>query len=111
MTAAGSARGGRLAATLAFVLVAAAALVLVVVARRPARERGGSPIRGLMAVPPGAPVKEFWAVIVYDPQTRFMLRNAQMLPEISSQKPGSVINPDTFADVPFGPAPPPVTAG
>ena len=60
-------------------------------------------------LPPDVPVKEFWAVTVYDPQTRSMLRTDQALPEVSSQMPGTVINPDTSADVYFGPEPPPAT--
>jgi hypothetical protein len=56
-------------------------------------------------LPPGVPVKEFWAVTVYDPQTRSMLRTDQVLPEVSSQMPRTVINPDTSADVWFGPEP------
>lgn len=57
-------------------------------------------------LPPDVPVKEFWALTVYDPQTRSMLQTAQMLPEVSSQMPRTVINPDTSADVWFGPEAP-----
>ena len=57
-------------------------------------------------LPPEVPVKKFWAVTVYDPQTRRMLQTAQVLPEVSSQMPRTVINPDTSADVWFGPMAP-----
>ena len=57
-------------------------------------------------LPPDVPVREFWAVTVYDPQTRSMLLTDQPLPEVSSKMPGTVINPDTSADVYFGPAAP-----
>ena len=57
-------------------------------------------------LPPDVPVKEFWAVTIYDPQTRSMLRTEQMLPEVSSKMPATVINPDTSADVYFGPQAP-----
>ena len=57
-------------------------------------------------LPPDVPVKEFWAITVYDPQTRSMLQTAQVLPEVSSQMPRTVINPDTSADVWFGPVAP-----
>jgi hypothetical protein len=57
-------------------------------------------------LPPDVPVKEFWAATVYDPQTRSMLQTEQVLPEISSQMPGTVINADTSTDVYFGPEPP-----
>ena len=54
-------------------------------------------------LPPDVPVKEFWAVTIYDPQTRSMLRTDQRLPEVSSKMPATVINPDTSADVYFAP--------
>ena len=57
-------------------------------------------------LPPDVPVKEFWAVTVYDPQTRAMLPTEQVLPEVSSHMPSTVINPDTSADVWFGPQAP-----
>ncbi len=57
-------------------------------------------------LPPDVPVKEFWALTVYDPQTRGMLPTGQVLPEVSSHMPGTVINPDTSADVYFGPEAP-----
>ena len=66
---------------------------------------GGKTYR--LHLPPDAPVKEFWAVTIYDPQTRSMLRTDQLLPETSSQKPGIIINEDTSADVYFGPQPVP----
>jgi hypothetical protein len=66
---------------------------------------GGKSYR--LHLPPDAPVKEFWAVTVYDPQTRAMLPTEQVLPEVSSHMPGTVINADTSADVYFGPVPPP----
>ena len=65
---------------------------------------GGKTYR--LHLPPDVPVKEFWAVTVYDPQTRSMLLTDQPLPEVSSQMPGTVINPDTSADVYFGPEAP-----
>ncbi len=64
---------------------------------------GGKSYR--LHLPPDVPVKEFWAVTIYDPQTRSMLRTEQLLPEVSSKMPATVINPDTSADVYFGPEP------
>jgi hypothetical protein len=58
-------------------------------------------------LPPYIPVKDFWSVLVYDPQTRSMLQTDQRFPSISSQKKGIIINPDTSVDVYFGPEPPP----
>jgi hypothetical protein len=57
-------------------------------------------------LPPGIPIKDFWSLIVYDPQTRSMLQTDQQFPSISSQKKGININPDTSVDVWFGPKAP-----
>jgi hypothetical protein len=54
-------------------------------------------------LPPGIPVKNFWSVLVYDPQTRSMLQTDQRFPSVSSQKAGLVVNPDSSVDVHFGP--------
>ena len=57
-------------------------------------------------LPPHVPAKDFWSLIVYDPQTRSMLQTDQRFPSLSSQKQGIVVNPDTSVDVYFGPEPP-----
>ncbi len=57
-------------------------------------------------LPPNMPAKDFWSVLVYDPQTRSMLQTDQQFPSISSQKKDLVVNPDTSVDVYFGPEPP-----
>ena len=57
-------------------------------------------------LPPNIPVKDFWSVLVYDPQTRSMLQTDQKFPSLSSQKEGVVVNPDTSVDLYFGPEPP-----
>jgi len=57
-------------------------------------------------LPPDIPVKDFWSVLVYDPQTRSMLQTDQRFPSLSSQKADLVVNPDTSVDVYFGPEPP-----
>ena len=57
-------------------------------------------------LPGNIPVKNFWSVLVYDPQTRSMLQTDQRFPSLSSQKTGLIINPDTSVDVYFGPEPP-----
>jgi hypothetical protein len=57
-------------------------------------------------LPPNVPVKDFWSLIVYDPQTRSLLQTDQRFPSISSQKKDILINPDTSVDVYFGPEPP-----
>ena len=57
-------------------------------------------------LPGPIPAKDFWSVVVYDPQTRSMLQTDQRFPSLSSQKPDLATNPDTSADVYFGPVPP-----
>jgi hypothetical protein len=57
-------------------------------------------------LPGPIPAKDFWSILVYDPQTRSMLQTDQQFPSVSSQKPDIAINPDTSADVYFGPEPP-----
>jgi hypothetical protein len=58
-------------------------------------------------LPPDIPAKDFWSIIVYDPQTRSMLQTNQQFPGTSSQKPDITINPDSSVDIWFGPEPPP----
>jgi len=68
---------------------------------------GGKTYR--LHLPAGIPAKDFWSVIVYDPQTRSMLQTDQRFPSLSSQKEGTTMNPDSSVDVYFGPSPPPGT--
>jgi hypothetical protein len=57
-------------------------------------------------LPPHIPAKDFWSVVVYDNQTRSELQTDQQFPTVGSEKEGVVINPDTSADVYFGPTAP-----
>ena len=57
-------------------------------------------------LPPNIPAKNFWSIVVYDPQARSMLQTDQQFPSISSQKKGITVNPDTSVDVYFGPEAP-----
>jgi hypothetical protein len=57
-------------------------------------------------LPPHIPARDFWSIVVYDTQTRSMLQTDQPSPSVSSQKHGVVVNPDTSADVYFGPRSP-----
>jgi hypothetical protein len=65
---------------------------------------GGKTYR--LHLPPNIPAKDFWSVVVYDPQTRSLLQTDQRFPSVSSQKKDLVVNPDTSVDVYFGPEPP-----
>ncbi|MCK9422816.1 MAG: DUF1214 domain-containing protein [Bacteroidales bacterium] len=58
-------------------------------------------------LPPNIPAKDFWSVIVYDPQTRSLLQTDQQFPSAGNQKKGIVYNPDNSVDVFFGPVAPP----
>src|ERR1700676_3238543 len=53
-----------------------------------------------------SPGKNFWSVVVYDNQTRSELQTDQQFPTVGSEKEGVVTNPDTSADVYFGPTAP-----
>ena len=57
-------------------------------------------------VPPDVPANQFWAVTVYDVQTRSMLQTDQRFPEITSADADIEQNPDGSYDVYFGPKPP-----
>ena len=65
---------------------------------------GGKSYR--LRLPAPIPAKDFWSILVYDPQTRVMLQTDQQFPSLSSQKPDIAVNPDASVDVWFGPEPP-----
>ncbi|HET9016932.1 MAG TPA: DUF1254 domain-containing protein [Thermomicrobiaceae bacterium] len=52
------------------------------------------------------PAKDFWSILLYDPQTRSMLQTDQRFPSLSSQKTDIAVNLDGSVDVYFGPEPP-----
>lgn len=64
---------------------------------------GGKSYR--LHLPPQVPVKNFWSVVVYDAQSRSMLRNGQKFPTVSHYT-GPEINADGSVDVYFGPEAP-----
>jgi hypothetical protein len=68
---------------------------------------GGKTYR--LRVPPHVPAKDFWSVVVYDPQTRSMLQTDQQFPSLSSEK-GLVHNDDGSTDLIFAPRRPDNTA-
>lgn len=65
---------------------------------------GGKAYR--LHLPPNIPAKDFWSVVVYDPQTRSFLQTDQQFPSMSSQKKDLIVKRDTSVDVYFGPEPP-----
>lgn len=57
-------------------------------------------------IPANPPVKSFWAVTIYDPQTRSMLQTSQPFPTVGSQTKGIKKNKDGSTDIYFGPKAP-----
>jgi hypothetical protein len=57
-------------------------------------------------LPPNVPVNNFWAVTLYDTQTRCMLQTSQLFPTKGSQSEGFVKNEDGSYDLYFAPEAP-----
>jgi len=54
-------------------------------------------------LPPNVPVKDFWAVTLYDTQTRSQLQTSQKFPTVGSQDKGLKKNADGSYDIYFAP--------
>ena len=59
-----------------------------------------------LTLPPNVPAKNFWSVVVYDPQTRSELQSGQPYPSKSSQTGEVKENSDGSIDLYFGPEAP-----
>jgi hypothetical protein len=57
-------------------------------------------------LPPNPPAKDFWAVTIYDPQTRSQLQTSQPFPTVGSQTEGLKANKDGSYDLYFAPKAP-----
>jgi hypothetical protein len=57
-------------------------------------------------IPANPPVNNFWAVTIYDTQTRSMLQTSQLFPTVGSQTEGLIQNEDGSTDIYFGPKAP-----
>ncbi len=57
-------------------------------------------------IPPNVPVNDFWALTIYDTQTRSMLQTDQPFPTVGSQDKGFMQNKDGSYDVYFAPVAP-----
>jgi hypothetical protein len=59
-----------------------------------------------LRLPPNPPVKAFWALTMYDNQTRSQLQTSQKYPTVGSQTKGIKKNADGSYDIYFSPMPP-----
>jgi len=60
----------------------------------------------MLNIPANVPAKDFWSVVVYDPQTRSELQTGQKFPSKNNKKTKLLENPDGSVDLYFGPKPP-----
>jgi hypothetical protein len=59
-----------------------------------------------LTIPPNPPVKDFWSIVLYDPQTRSMLETDNPFPSINSELSNLEKNSDGSVDLYFGPQAP-----
>jgi hypothetical protein len=60
-----------------------------------------------LTLPKGIPAKDFWSIVLYDPQTRSILQTPRTaFPSLNSERSGAEMNPDDSCTVYFGPEPP-----
>jgi hypothetical protein len=59
-----------------------------------------------MNIPANVPAKDFWSVVVYDPQTRSQLQTGQPFPAKNNKRHKLDINKDGSVDLYFGPKAP-----
>ena len=57
-------------------------------------------------IPADVPAKEFWSVVVYDPQTRSELQTSQPFPSKNNKRDDLYVNADGSVDLYFGPKAP-----
>jgi hypothetical protein len=57
-------------------------------------------------LPPNPPAKDFWSVVIYDPQTRSELQTNQPYPSKNNKRDDLIYNDDGSVDLYFGPNPP-----
>lgn len=58
-----------------------------------------------LTLPPDVPAKNFWSIIVYDPQTRSLLQTSDRYPSLNSLTGTVAANADGSIDLHFGPEP------
>jgi hypothetical protein len=57
-------------------------------------------------IPADPPAKDFWSVVIYDPQTRSELQTSQPFPSKNNKRDDLIYNEDGSVDLYFGPNPP-----
>jgi hypothetical protein len=74
------------------------------------RDKNGEFLDGaqnyMLTIPANPPVKDFWSVVVYDPQTRSQLQTGQPFPSRNDQKYDLIENDDGSVTLYFGPEAP-----
>ena len=63
-----------------------------------------------LALPADVPAKDFWSVVVYDPQTRSELQTGQPFPSVNSRRTPLAYRDDGSVTLSFGPARPDIDA-
>lgn len=70
----------------------------------------GKPLDGAkhyrLRIPKNVPAKDFWSVVVYDPQTRSELQTSQPFPSKNNKRDKLIANADGSIDLYFGPVAP-----
>ena len=70
-------------------------------------DKNGNPIDGSknykLRIPANVPAKNFWSVVVYDPQTRSELQTSQPFPSKNNKRDQLMENADGSVDLYFGP--------
>ena len=59
-----------------------------------------------LTLPPGVPAKDFWSIVVYDPQTRSELQTGQPFPSKNNTRDPLAAHPDGSITLTFGPTEP-----
>jgi hypothetical protein len=75
-----------------------------------AKDRDGNYLDGSkrykLNIPANPPAKDFWSVVIYDPQTRSELQTSQPHPSKNNKRDALIYNEDGSVDLYFGPNPP-----
>lgn len=74
------------------------------------RDRSGNYLDGSktyrLNIPANVPAKDFWSVVIYDPQTRSELQTGQPFPSKNNKRDDLMVNADGSVDLYFGPKAP-----